>query len=128
MAGNGGTLLIDGLQPVTGTPPTNSASINITGYGAATNPGQIWMHADNSGFNFVMDNNFGSGHNGYFGFGYNPGTLIPYPLSVVGAIGSDSYMGPATAPSGSCPTNGAWVFSQDGHATFCAAGTWTTKI
>ena len=37
-------------------------------------------------------------------------------------------LGPATAPSGSCSTNGAWVFSQDGHATFCASGTWTTKI
>jgi hypothetical protein len=36
--------------------------------------------------------------------------------------------GPASAPSGSCPTSGAWVFSQDGHATFCASGTWTTKI
>jgi len=33
-----------------------------------------------------------------------------------------------TAPTGSCPTNGAWVFSQDGHATFCAAGTWVTKL
>ena len=37
-------------------------------------------------------------------------------------------LGPATAPSGSCSTNGAWAFSQDGHATFCASGTWTTKI
>jgi hypothetical protein len=38
------------------------------------------------------------------------------------------YLGPATAPTGPCPTNGAWAFSQDGHATFCAAGTWTTKL
>jgi len=38
------------------------------------------------------------------------------------------YLGPATAPTGSCPTNGAWAFSQDGHATFCAAGAWTAKI
>ncbi len=37
-------------------------------------------------------------------------------------------LGPATTPSGSCSTNGAWAFSQDGHATFCASGTWTTKI
>ncbi|MBB6144712.1 hypothetical protein HNQ77_002668 [Silvibacterium bohemicum] len=36
--------------------------------------------------------------------------------------------GPATAPSGACPTSGAWVFSKDGHATFCNAGTWVTKI
>ncbi len=37
-------------------------------------------------------------------------------------------LGPATAPSGACSTIGAWAFSQDGHATFCASGTWTTKI
>jgi hypothetical protein len=37
------------------------------------------------------------------------------------------YQGPATAPSGSCTTVG-WVFSQDGHATFCNGSTWTTKI
>jgi hypothetical protein len=35
---------------------------------------------------------------------------------------------PATAPSGSCSIGGQWAFSQDGHATFCASGTWTTKI
>lgn len=41
-----------------------------------------------------------------------------------------SLSGPATAPSGSCPTGGLWVFSKDGHATFCpsSGGTWTTKI
>lgn len=37
-------------------------------------------------------------------------------------------VGPATAPSGSCTTNGQWVFSQDGHATACISGTWSTKI
>lgn len=39
-------------------------------------------------------------------------------------------VGVATAPSGTCSVAGAWVFSQDGHATFCpsAGGTWTTKI
>jgi len=39
-------------------------------------------------------------------------------------------LGPITAPpsGSSCSTNGAWVFSQDGHATFCANGTWTMKI
>lgn len=35
---------------------------------------------------------------------------------------------PTTAPSGACTVNGQWVFSQDGHSTFCNAGTWTTKI
>jgi hypothetical protein len=42
--------------------------------------------------------------------------------------GAGGYKGPATAPSGACSDNGAWVFSQDGHATFCASGTWQTKI
>jgi len=45
-----------------------------------------------------------------------------------GTLQSGQYIGPATAPSGSCSTSGAWVFSQDGHATFCASGTWVTKI
>ncbi len=45
-----------------------------------------------------------------------------------GSVTASEYMGPAAAPAGSCSTNGAWVFSQDGHATFCAAGTWVTKI
>ena len=45
-----------------------------------------------------------------------------------GSVRSGQYIGPATAPSGSCMTNGAWVFSQDGHATFCAGGKWVTKI
>jgi trimeric autotransporter adhesin len=45
-----------------------------------------------------------------------------------GSVTAPQYMGPSTAPTGSCSTNGAWVFSQDGHATFCSAGTWVTKI
>ncbi len=45
-----------------------------------------------------------------------------------GTVKAAQYLGPATAPSGSCSTNGAWEFSQDGHATFCSAGTWVTKI
>jgi hypothetical protein len=45
-----------------------------------------------------------------------------------GSVAAPSYLGPATAPSGSCTVNGAWAFSQDGHATFCASGTWVTKI
>jgi len=36
-------------------------------------------------------------------------------------------VGPAVAPTGAC-TTGLWSFSQDGHASFCAAGTWTVKI
>lgn len=49
-------------------------------------------------------------------------------LTSTGSVTAAQYLGPATAPTGSCATNGAWVFSQDGHATFCNAGTWATKI
>jgi hypothetical protein len=45
-----------------------------------------------------------------------------------GSVSFPSYTGPATAPSGACAASGAWVFSQDGHATFCAGGTWVTKL
>jgi hypothetical protein len=43
-------------------------------------------------------------------------------------VTTPALIGPAFAPSGSCSTSGVWVFSQDGHATFCASGTWVTKI
>jgi hypothetical protein len=123
------TLIVSGYQPKAGTIPSNLASFTMTGYSAASNPGQYWLHADNSTLNFIMDNNLGGSHHGYFGVGYTPGAAIPWPFSVVGIMGSDSYMGQAaSAPSGSCATNGLWVFSQDGHATFCASGTWVTKI
>jgi len=45
-----------------------------------------------------------------------------------GTVKAPQYLGPSTAPTGSCSTSGAWVFSQDGHATFCSAGTWVAKI
>jgi hypothetical protein len=45
-----------------------------------------------------------------------------------GSVSFPSYTGPATAPSGACAASGVWVFSQDGHATFCAGGTWVTKL
>jgi hypothetical protein len=50
------------------------------------------------------------------------------PSTFGGIVSMPGQLGPATAPSGSCTANGEWVFSQDGHATFCASGTWTTKI
>jgi hypothetical protein len=37
-------------------------------------------------------------------------------------------VGYTTAPSGACAVNGLWILSEDGHATFCASGTWVTKI
>jgi hypothetical protein len=74
--------------------------------------------------------------NGNFKLTSGSGASITFPD---GTVQSTAYvgttcstggeqLGPATAPSGSCSTNGAWAFSQDGHATFCASGTWTTKI
>jgi hypothetical protein len=41
---------------------------------------------------------------------------------------SGYFYGQATAPSGSCTTTGAWVFSKDGHATWCNGTTWVSKI
>ncbi len=65
---------------------------------------------------------------GYIGLG-NGMRSPAYQLDVLGDVhASGGYVGPSTAPSGSCTDNGAWVFSQDGHATFCASGTWVTKI
>jgi hypothetical protein len=58
----------------------------------------------------------------------SPGAIVP---SVSGSAiypTTQSIFGPATAPSGSCSPSGVWVFSQDGHATACISGTWTTKI
>lgn len=37
------------------------------------------------------------------------------------------YQGPPTAPTGGCSTVG-WVFSQDGHISFCNGSTWTQKM
>ena len=59
---------------------------------------------------------FNVGASNQFQVGSDGGTTIPYQ------------MGPVAAPSGACAVSGAWVFSQDGHATFCNAGTWVTKI
>jgi hypothetical protein len=39
-----------------------------------------------------------------------------------------SILGPLTAPAGPCTTKGAWVFSQEGHATYCNGSVWVTKI
>jgi hypothetical protein len=38
------------------------------------------------------------------------------------------YIGPATEPTGACPTNGIWQFTQDGHASVCLASVWTQKF
>jgi hypothetical protein len=41
---------------------------------------------------------------------------------------SAGYIGPVSAPTGPCSTNGEWVLSRDGHATFCSSGRWVRKI
>ena len=54
--------------------------------------------------------------------------VVPWQGSVnsTGQIQSATLFGPAVAPTGSCPTNGQWVLSQDGSITQCASGTWTS--
>jgi hypothetical protein len=43
-----------------------------------------------------------------------------------GTIHAYPFLGPTTAPSGSCGTNGLWDFSQDGNITFCVSSQgWT---
>jgi hypothetical protein len=60
---------------------------------------------------------------------FNVGTTSDnFWVDGAGNVSENSVSGPATAPSGSCGTSGQWVFSQDGHATFCAGGTWVVKI
>jgi hypothetical protein len=63
------------------------------------------------------------------GFGWNGSSFVlpQKALHVVGGTFSDFYTGPDKAPSGSCSTVG-WVFSQDGHATFCNGSYWVIKI
>lgn len=56
------------------------------------------------------------------------GASNQFQVDASGNVTAAGYTGPATAPAGSCTKNGVWVFSQDGHVTFCAAGTWVTKI
>ena len=73
------------------------------------------------GIQMAMANAHGSFTGNFLNF-MNAGA-VKFKVNSAGAV-----IGPATAPSGSCSPNGAWVFSQDGHATFCASGTWVTKI
>jgi hypothetical protein len=49
-------------------------------------------------------------------------------ISVYKVRPDGSLLGIATAPSGSCTVNGAWMFTQDGKGTVCLGYTWVTKI
>jgi hypothetical protein len=50
---------------------------------------------------------------------------VPPTVNTTGLLQSSFYLGPATAPTGACSTNGVWVLSQDGALTECKSGTWT---
>jgi hypothetical protein len=132
-------------SPTAVTSGNSLGSLNIGGYdGSAWSSGQ-------ANINGVALNNWStSDHSTYLSFittpsgsttGAEGARLEPSGgLSVgtatfnaadpgLGIISSQNgYIGAATAPSGSCSPNGVWVLSQDGHATFCASGTWVTKI
>jgi hypothetical protein len=65
-------------------------------------------------------------------YSFSPTAMTAATINVgtlnANALSTNAVTGPAVAPTGACATNGAWVFSKDGHATFCNAGTWLTKI
>lgn len=64
------------------------------------------------------------------GLSFNGGTNIVDSSHICQSNGSNCSQvitGPSVAPTGSCTTVG-WVFSQDGHATFCNGSNWVTKI
>ena len=72
-----------------------------------------------------------SGANGSAGFigGSFTGTIDNASIKTISTSPSvRSLPNLLVAPSGSCGANGAWAFSQDGHATVCLSGTWTSKI
>jgi hypothetical protein len=53
----------------------------------------------------------------------------PIDLCSDGTFRNESFLSQHTvAPTGSCVPTGAWVFSQDGHASFCQAGFWAIKL
>ena len=86
---------------------------------------QLWL---NGGPVFVGNSNANGGATLPAATGlFNVGTTNQFYVTSAGNVSAPLYTGPATAPSGSCSVVG-WVFSQDGHATFCNGSTWVTKI
>lgn len=115
-----------------------------------------FMNMDGTGFNFTGNN--GAGLNYVYNFNVNGSDLefgnssgahvsVAYAVNsaattLFDGAGNTSHVtqtptsesidvpivGPAIAPSGACTVTGGWVFSRDGHATFCNAGTWAVKI
>jgi hypothetical protein len=89
-------------------------------------PTQVWQFADGGHNSAVPDTWYVYDQtHATTAFSIQGGTES---ATFAGAVKAPEYIGPSTAPTGSCSGNGAWVFSQDGHATFCSAGTWITKI
>jgi hypothetical protein len=105
-------------------------------YSDSSHPGQMLMTVNNDGSTVLQPIQQGTafrsltlGGSGTPSYtGHNTLDDGNGNAAVSGSFTSQAYVGPASAPSGSCPVNGQWVFSQDGHATFCAAGSWVTKI
>jgi hypothetical protein len=129
----GGT--IDGAV-IGGSTPQNGSFTNLT----LSNGGLLYI--DNPAISAGRNSVFGQYGSGLI---FGSGDAAPWSeldfyvqskllaMSQTGAafsvpVSSPSYVGPASAPSGACSTTGAWIFSQDGHASFCSGGTWVTKI
>ena len=143
----GGVALVtsNGVDTVSITPTAPSSS-PLTIYSAGGLYGTVEIKNNSAGGQLCLevtghwcsvqvdgygDTNLGNagGHYAQFDlYGNLDLTHTPNPTMVKNLTVTGQYVGPATAPTGGGCTTGAWVFSQDGHATFCAAGTWSTKI
>jgi hypothetical protein len=107
------------------TNPTGTAGASVTSMDAGTSVGCVYS----SGNRPCYFNYSGESPTGIL----STDSLVvnqsrSFVVDTSGQVTAAAYIGPAAAPSGSCATNGAWVFSQDGHATFCASGSWVTKL
>ena len=117
---------VSGSPLLVGIEATNASSLNvITGNSIGNSSNYLTT-------GMLLDSTSQSNQVGLNSFGANVTTdrsaFTTQLTSFPAAISAMQYLGPAAAPTGSCPTNGAWVFSQDYHATVCEAGTWVTKM
>lgn len=105
----------------TGGASSTGANFSVATSATASGAGDISFTASNTGS--ATDGSFSVASTGPASFASSNFTLTAAGLLTAGYAIS----GPATAPSGSCTTVG-WVFSRDGHATFCNGSNWSTKI
>jgi len=117
----GGTVVDDGSVTTPGTQNTQNWSSDVGAYRHIVAPGGIFGAASDQTSSFLLNAGISSPAANTWAFGN--GTVG----DSTALIKSGSYIGPATAPSGSCSVV-SWVLSQDGHATFCNGTTWVTKI